>query len=70
VVCADVNTDGLAETVALAEAAGGKAAARPLDVTDEAAFKAALEETAKANGRHDILMNNAGVAYKRWDPTQ
>ncbi len=70
VVCADVNADGLAETVALAEAAGGSATARPLDVTDEAAFKAALEETAQAHGRLDILMNNAGVAYKRWEPTQ
>jgi len=70
VVCADVNEDGLAETAALAGAAGGTATARTLDVTDEAAFKAALEETARAHGRLDILMNNAGVAYKRWEPTQ
>jgi NAD(P)-dependent dehydrogenase (short-subunit alcohol dehydrogenase family) len=68
VVCADVNADGLAETVAMA--AGGKAKARVLDVTDEAAFKGALQETAREHGRLDILMNNAGVAYKRWEPTQ
>ena len=70
VVCADVNEDGIHETVALAEALGAKASAHTLDVSDEAAVKAALEKIVSDHGRLDILMNNAGVAYKRWDLTQ
>ena len=62
VVCADVNEAGTAETAEMANAAGGKAFAHALDVTDAAAFKAALEHAAADHGRLDVLMNNAGVA--------
>lgn len=43
-------------------AAGGRASAHPLDVTDGTAVEAALEEVLKAQGRLDILINNAGIA--------
>jgi len=43
-------------------AAGGIAEARPLDVGDEHAFAAVINETAEKYGRLDILVNNAVVA--------
>ncbi len=53
--------------VALAEAeairgAGGQAEALRLDVTDAAAFAAAVQDAARRHGRLDFLFNNAGVA--------
>jgi 3-oxoacyl-[acyl-carrier protein] reductase len=44
------------------QAAGGKASAHAVDVTDGAAVEAALEEVLKGQGRIDILVNNAGIA--------
>ncbi len=41
---------------------GGTVFARPLDVTDEADIKAAMDETEAALGPIDILVNNAGVS--------
>jgi len=52
----------LEEVVAEITAAGGSAEARPLDVGDEHAFTAAINETAAKYGRLDILVNNAVVA--------
>lgn len=40
-------------------AAGGKAEVVVTDVSDEAAYTRAIEETAKRHGRLDILVNNA-----------
>lgn len=34
-----------------------------MNVTDEAAWKAAIEQTLKLYGRLDIAVNNAGIAY-------
>ena len=42
-------------------AAGGAARFHPLDVTDEAAWQAAVEGVMAAHGRLDILFNNAGI---------
>jgi 3-oxoacyl-[acyl-carrier protein] reductase len=43
-----------------AEAAGGRAAALSLDITDSAAVAGAFAELGKQAGRLDILVNNAG----------
>ena len=40
--------------------AGGQAEAVQLDVSQEAAFCAALEDVVKRHGKLDILVNNAG----------
>lgn len=51
----------LAETVALIEAAGGKAVAIPADIENLDGCKALVEQAAAAaGGRLDILVNNAG----------
>jgi NADP-dependent 3-hydroxy acid dehydrogenase YdfG len=53
--------DRLDELVGQIEAAGGKALALPGDMTVEADALAAVEDTVKALGRIDILINSAGV---------
>src|SRR5215468_5367598 len=60
VIVLDVNPDGAKETVSLIEAAGGKASAMPLDVTDRAACKAVAAEIGRT-ARVSILVNNAGI---------
>ena len=53
--------DRLDELVEQIEAAGGKALALPGDMTVEAEAIAAVEDTVKALGRIDILINSAGI---------
>jgi len=62
VVVADINLPGAQETVETINAAGGKALAVELDITDYAACEAALEHIETTLGNVDILVNNAG-----WD---
>ena len=71
VLCADVNEDGLAKTVASIEAAGGRAAARRVDVSDEPEVEAMLSEAVERFGRLDVLMNNAaiGSSAANWQRT-
>lgn len=57
----DRDTGGAAETVALVEAAGGRAIALVADVTDGAAVRRAAEALVDAFGPIGILVNNAGV---------
>ena len=52
----------LDEVVGRIRTAGGQAEAVVADVSDEAAFTAALEDCARRHGRLDILVNNA-MAY-------
>lgn len=61
---ADHRLEGtLAETVALIEAAGGKAMALPADIEDVDACQALVRQAeAAGGGRLDILINNAGFA--------
>jgi len=56
------RTDRLAAVKAEIEAAGGRAAAVPLDVTDAAAIAPALDAAEAALGPIDILVNNAGLS--------
>lgn len=57
------RTDRLAEAVAQIEAAGGRAVAVNLDVTDRASVIAALDAAgAQLGGVPDIVVNNAGVS--------
>jgi len=51
----------LAEAVGEIAAAGGKATAVSLDVSDRGSVQAAVEGIVKAQGRLDHLVNNAGV---------
>jgi NADP-dependent 3-hydroxy acid dehydrogenase YdfG len=55
------RTDRLATIKAEIEAAGGEAMVLPLDVTDAAANRAAVEALLSAYGRLDIAVVNAGL---------
>ena len=62
VVGTDLNAEGAAETVALVHAAGGRMDSRhPLDLGDEAAVKAWVDDAARDHGGIDIVHNNAGA---------
>src|SRR5690348_3687514 len=63
VVLAGRRIDRLNEVKAEIEAAGGKAAALPLDVTDAKAIAPAFDKAqAELGGSVDILINNAGLS--------
>src|ERR1700691_1628019 len=55
------SQDKLNELVNEITAAGGKAAAFPLDVTDEDQAKSTIKATTAHFGKIDILVNNAGI---------
>ena len=61
VLVSDVNDAGGEETVAMIEAAGGKAAYQRCDVSDGAQVKAMVAAAVAAFGRLDIAFNNAGI---------
>jgi 3-oxoacyl-[acyl-carrier protein] reductase len=55
------NQDKLNELVGEIAAAGGKAAAFPMDVADEEQIKSAVKAVLAQLGKIDILVNNAGI---------
>jgi 3-oxoacyl-[acyl-carrier protein] reductase len=61
VVLAARNEIKLAEAVAEIEAAGGQAAAIPLDVASEDSIKAGAKAILERYGKVEILINNAGI---------
>ncbi len=60
-VVAAARGDNAADTVTAIKAAGGRAEALSLDVTDAEAAVAAVQGVVAAHGRLDILVNNAGI---------
>jgi 3-oxoacyl-[acyl-carrier protein] reductase len=60
-VIAAARADNAASTVDAIRAAGGRADALALDVTEPNAAEAAIAATAGTHGRLDILVNNAGI---------
>ena len=65
VVAAARRMDRLEEVAADIEAAGGRAAAVALDVTDGASVRAAFTAAEKALGPVTVLVNNAGVVVTK-----
>jgi 3-oxoacyl-[acyl-carrier protein] reductase len=61
-VVAAARGDHAGDTVNAIGAAGGRAEAASLDVTDSAAVDAIVTGTLERHGRIDILVNNAGIA--------
>lgn len=61
IAVADMNEDGLAETVEMVKAAGGEAIYAVCNVAKSDEVKAAVEQTVAAFGGLDIGLNNAGV---------
>jgi 3-oxoacyl-[acyl-carrier protein] reductase len=60
-VVAGARGDNAAEVVAEITAAGGKAIAVTLDVTDAASITEAVAKASSTFGKVDILINNAGI---------
>ena len=55
------NREKLSQLVDMIAAAGGKAAAFPMDVADEEQIKSACKAAIAQFGKIDILVNNAGI---------
>lgn len=65
VAAAARRTDRLVDVVGEIEAAGGRALAVPLDVTDGASVRACFDAIEAALGTPDLVVNNAGAAVSR-----
>ncbi len=61
VVAADMNQEGLEETLALIREVGGEGLAQKTNVAVEAEVKALIDLALKHYGRIDIVCNNAGI---------
>jgi len=61
VICASKHEANCGAVAAAVQAAGGKARALPIDVTDGAAIAKAAAELIAEFGAVDILVNNAGI---------
>jgi 3-oxoacyl-[acyl-carrier protein] reductase len=61
VICVSKSADSCGAVAAAITAAGGKAKAVPVDVSNGAAVTKAAEELLKEYGKIDILVNNAGI---------
>lgn len=64
VVIADMNKEGIANTVKEIEAEGGKAFGIELNVTDKASVDNMVKTIMDKFGRIDVLVNNAGISQK------
>ncbi len=62
VVVTDIDAAGAERCAEAIRQAGGEALAFHHDVTDEAAWSAAMTRAVEAYGRLDVLVNNAGIA--------
>jgi NAD(P)-dependent dehydrogenase (short-subunit alcohol dehydrogenase family) len=64
VVVADLNMDGIQDTVDAITEAGGKALGVELNVTNKESIDSMVEKVLETYGRIDILINNAGISQK------
>ena len=62
VALADIDPEGLAETVAMCEGMGVKVTTCELDVADRDAVYAWADQVVEEHGRVNLIFNNAGVA--------
>ena len=65
VACVDIVQENVERTAADIETAGGRAIAIVCDVTDDAAVKAAVDQTVAAFGKLNVLFNAAAYSEKR-----
>ena len=63
VVCCDLNLAGAEQTVASIIDFGGQSSAHHLDITEETAWQATLEQLLREFGRLDITVNCAGISF-------
>ncbi len=61
VVACDLDLEATRESVAMAEAGGGRAVAVRADVSKESEVREAVRAAVKAYGKIDVLYNNAGI---------
>lgn len=66
-VLADLNEEGLQETLSLVKGEGGVAIAKKTNVGVEEEFKELIDVALKTYSRIDILCNNAGIAGELMD---
>jgi len=64
IVVADLNTDGIQDTVNAIQEAGGRALGVEVNVTSKESVDAMVEKILAEYGRIDILINNAGISQK------
>lgn len=64
VVVADLNAEGIEDTVNAITEAGGKALGVELNVTSKESIDAMVLKVLETFGRIDILVNNAGISQK------
>ncbi|PAF33400.1 SDR family NAD(P)-dependent oxidoreductase [Paenibacillus sp. 7516] len=63
-VIADLNQEGIQETVEAIRAEGGEAFGIELNVTSEESNRTMVDQVIQQYGRIDILVNNAGISQK------
>lgn len=64
IVVADLNVEGIQDTVKAVENTGAKALGVELNVTSKESVDAMIEKVLSEFGRIDILVNNAGISQK------
>ncbi|MGG0381602.1 SDR family NAD(P)-dependent oxidoreductase [Priestia filamentosa] len=64
IVVADLNADGIQDTVQTIQNEGGKALGVELNVTSKESVDTMVETVLNEYGRIDILVNNAGISQK------
>ncbi|MFP6807101.1 MAG: SDR family NAD(P)-dependent oxidoreductase [Pseudomonadales bacterium] len=71
IMCADLDIASATNTANVINQQGGRAEALELDVSVEASFKAAIQDTASKFGGLQIIFNNAGIGGggAGWDKT-
>jgi NAD(P)-dependent dehydrogenase (short-subunit alcohol dehydrogenase family) len=65
VLCAGRTVKEIEATARAIERRGGKAAAVPLDITDEAAVREQVATLVRRHRRIDVLVNNAGIIHRQ-----